>query len=261
MDNSLTVCLVQTDIAWENPQANLDRIENVIRDMTAETDLIILPEMFSTGFSMNSRSLAQPADGPTVSALQAWAREYDTAFAGSFIAVDNGKYFNRGFFITPDDCFFYDKRHLFRMSPEPDFFDSGNKQLIVAYKGWNISLQICYDLRFPVWTRNVDNAYDLQIFVASWPKVRRNAWDTLLRARAIENSAFVAGVNRVGTDPNGIIYDGGSVMIDMKGQTIAQTEDGKEMLIRTTLLKSDLDRFRQRFPSWMDADRFTIENS
>lgn len=258
--DQLTVTLIQCDILWENPTGNLERLKAKLEEFRGKTDIVVLPEMFTTGFSMHSSQLAETVDGPTVGTLKKWAEESGLAFAGSFIASEDDRFYNRGFFITPEETRFYDKRHLFRMSAEPEHFAAGTAPLIVNYKGWNISLQICYDLRFPVWLRNVDNAYDLLLFVASWPKVRQNAWNTLLMARAIENCAWVAGVNRVGTDPNGLVYEGGSVMIDMKGQVIAEATPGKEESVSVTISKSALEKFRERFPTWKDADRFILED-
>ncbi|MEG0949988.1 MAG: amidohydrolase [Bacteroidales bacterium] len=254
-----TLGLIQTDILWEDISGNLARLYPRIVSAQGVCDLIIFPEMFTTGFSMHSATLAEPVDGFTISTLQAWADQTGIAFCGSFICRDGDKTYNRAFFITPMQRFFYDKHHLFRMGSEPLHFDAGKDACIVSYKGWNISLQVCYDLRFPVWCRNVNNNYDLQIFVASWPASRQSAWDILLRARAIENEAYVAGVNRVGSDGNGIEYRGGSVVADMKGEIIAQATPGEEGIIVCTLRKDLLNKFREKFPAWQDADSFEIK--
>lgn len=259
--DSLTISLIQTDIVWENKAANLRNIEEKIASLHNSTDIVVLPEMFTTGFSMRSSEFAEENSGETVRTLKRWASHFGFAIAGSFIACDqDGKRYNRGFFITPEEMHFYDKRHLFRMSDEPNHFTAGNTPLIVNYRNWNISLQICYDLRFPVWCRNKENEYDLQLFVASWPEPRQRVWDILLKARAIENCAYVAGVNRVGEDNNGLNYLGGSVVIDMKGNILTGCEPGSETILTTTLSKEKLLLFREKFPAWKDADSFTINN-
>ena len=172
-----------------------------LETLCGTTEVVILPEMFSTGFSMNSKELAEPVSGETITTLKQWATEFQLAIAGSYIASDKGEYFNRAFFLTPAETdHYYDKRHLFRMGQESEHFSAGNGRVIIPYHGWNICLLVCYDLRFPVWSRNVNNEYDLLVYVASWPVQRRQAWDVLLRARAIENMCYVCGVNRIGTD-------------------------------------------------------------
>ena len=199
MEN-LRISLVQAGIVWENKLENLKNYGDLLQNVSGNSDLVVLPEMFSTGFSMQCCHLAETNDGETISTIRKWAVDFNFAVAGSFLAKDAaGKLYNRGFFVTPeDDCFFYDKRHLFRMGNEHNLFVQGNKQLIIPYKGWNINFIICYDLRFPIWCRNVNNAYDLMLCPANWPEVRDFAWETLLKARAIENQTYVCGVNRVG---------------------------------------------------------------
>lgn len=226
----MRISLLQTDIVWEDKKANLAKLETYLQRLKGQTDLIVMPEMFSTGFSMDSESLAETNEETTLNLLRVWSHTYHIALAGSFIAKDDdGHKYNRGFFVTPDEePLFYDKRHLFRMGKEPDFFASGNKHLLVDYKGFKISLLICYDLRFPVWSRNVGNAYDLLIYVANWPASRRKVWDALLKARALENMSYVCGVNRVGADGNGLLHNGGSILISPKGDTIATVTDDME---------------------------------
>lgn len=255
---SLRVSLVQTDIVWENKQENLNRIGQKIADLSGKTDLVILPEMFTTGFSMNSRNLAEDVLGNTVSLLKKWAKDYNLALCGSFIAKDQGEFYNRGFFITADSEFYYDKRHLFRMGNEGQSFSGGKEKIVVEHKGFNVCLLICYDLRFPVWSRNVNNAYDLLIYVASWPDVRSMVWDALLKARALENQAYVCGVNRVGVDGFNITYRGGSVLIDAKGNSLSSLNDFEEGIETIAISKTELDDFRRKFPTWMDADKFEI---
>ena len=180
--------------------------------------------------------------------------------AGSFIAKDNGKFYNRAFFITPEgEEHYYDKRHLFRMAEEDKHFSAGDKRLIVPYKGWNICLQVCYDLRFPVWSRNVNNEYDLLIYVANWPEARKKAWKALLHARAIENMAYVCGVNRVGVDGKGFLFRGDSMIYNAKGKKLADAGKREEITRTCTLKKSELDEFRAKFPAWKDADGFGID--
>ncbi|NDV68104.1 amidohydrolase [Dysgonomonas sp. 25] len=253
----LRVTLVQLDIIWENKAANIDKVHAFIKEKAAVTDLFVLPEMFSTGFSMNSHALAESNEGNTVNKLKHWAKEYSVAICGSFIAEDGGEYYNRGFFITPEASHFYDKRHLFRMGEEANYFSAGNKRLIVEHKGFNICLLICYDLRFPVWARNVDNEYDLLVYAANWPESRSKVWNTLLEARAIENMCYVCGVNRSGTDGNKLKYKGESKLIDFKGN-ILDASDADETATTVAISKDKLTDFRSKFPAWRDADKFKL---
>lgn len=255
---ALRVSLIQTDIVWENKAENLRNIEQKIINLQGETDLVVLPEMFTTGFSMNSHALAEDTSGETISTLKRWAKDYDMALCGSFIAEDEGRFYNRGFFISSDEAFYYDKKHLFRMGDERSAFSEGNDRLIVEHKGFDICLLICYDLRFPVWSRNVDNAYDLLIYVASWPESRAMVWDVLLKARALENQAYVCGVNRVGVDGLKLAYRGGSVLLDAKGRSLSSLRDSEEGVETVEISKEELNDFRRKFPVWKDADKFTI---
>lgn len=258
--NSLRISILQTDIAWENKQENLRLLRKKLEALRGTTEIVVLPEMFSTGFSMQSELLGETNDGKTISTLKQWSAEFQTAITGSFIATDQGKYFNRGFFLTPEGQeYYYDKRHLFRMGHEAEHFSAGNKRLIFSYQGWNICLLICYDLRFPVWSRNQKGAYDLLIYVANWPLPRREAWDVLLRARAIENQCYVCGVNRVGTDGYQLPYNGGSVLYSPKGEMLATLPDGKEGIATQKLDLSSLQLFRKKFPVGRDADEFSIQ--
>lgn len=254
----LRVSLLQTDIRWEDKEYNLAILEKNILELTGKTDVIVLPEMFSTGFSMNSEKLAEPIEGHTISYLQKWATKYDVALVGSYIAIDNNKYYNRGFFISPTEATYYDKKHLFRMGDESKHFESGNKQCIIQYKGFNICLLICYDLRFPIWARNVDNKYDLLIYVANWPNSRNKVWNVLLEARALENQSYVCGVNRVGKDSIGLEYDGESTLIDYKGNKLVYLEKATEQTETVEICKEELNLFRNKFPVWKDADRFAL---
>ncbi len=253
--DDLTIYAMQTDIAWEDKERNLQKLESRLRSFhDFNADIVALPEMFTTGFTTET-SLAEPNDGITVSRLKALAGTFNTALTGSFLAEENGKFYNRAFFITPaGDTFFYDKRHLFVMSDEKNKLTPGNAGITIPYKGWNISLAICYDLRFPVWLRNKGNVYDLMIIPANWPKARITAWDILIKARAIENLCYVCGVNRVGKDAAGIYHNGASVISDFKGICTTASEDGEEDVLVSTLSKSALDSFREKFPAWKDAD-------
>ncbi|KAA6342093.1 omega-amidase [termite gut metagenome] len=255
----LRLSIVQTDIVWEDKQANLRNLKDKLEKLSGTTDLIVLPEMFSTGFSMKSHVLAEPVSDNTITTLRKQAARYQFAIAGSFIARENNAYYNRGFFLTPQgEAFFYDKRHLFRPGREGEYFSSGNRRVIIPYCGWNICVMVCYDLRFPVWSRNVNNEYDLLIYVANWPSPRRRVWDTLLEARAIENLSYVCGVNRVGTDGGILHYDGGSAVYSPKGEKLTAIPDGKECVETISLDLSSLRTFRERFSVWKDADSFTL---
>jgi predicted amidohydrolase len=220
--NTLRVSIVQSDIVWENKIENLIRFHFLLESLEGKCDLAVLPEMFTTGFSMNVPELAETNAGDTVRSLQAWAKELDFAIAGSFLAKNaDGQLFNRGFFVTPNgETIFSDKRHLFRMGGEDQVFSSTDSYPIISYQGWNIRLTVCYDLRFPVWMRNKENEYDLLLCVANWPASRAKVWDTLLKARAIENQCYVCGVNRIGTDVTGLAHQGDSMIIDYKGEPI-----------------------------------------
>lgn len=260
VDSILKVTLVQLDIAWENKSVNLAKVHNYISAKYMDTDVLVLPEMFSTGFTMNSKNLAETIHDETISTLKNWANEYNIAICGSFIAKDNENYYNRGFFISSDKEYYYDKHHLFRIGEEPKFFSPGDKRLVFNYKGFNICLLICYDLRFPIWSRNVDNEYDLLIYTANWPSSRNDVWNTLIKARAIENMCYVCGVNRIGKDGCGLNYDGYSKIVNAKGEkmsSICHAEDSETII----LSKNELYNFRTKFPVWKDADKFEIRKN
>lgn len=255
--HSLRLSIVQTDIVWENKQENLRLLREKLQTLRGTTEIVVLPEMFSTGFSMRSEMLGETTDGATITTLKQWSAEFQTAIAGSFIATDRERFFNRGFFLPPEgEEYYYDKRHLFRMGHETQHFSAGNKRLIFPYRGWNICLLICYDLRFPVWSRNEKNAYDLLVYVANWPVPRREAWDVLLRARAIENQCYVCGVNRIGVDGYGLAYNGGSAIYSPKGEKLASLPDGKEGIVTKSIDLPSLQVFREKFPVGKDADEF-----
>ncbi|MDR3117970.1 MAG: amidohydrolase [Mediterranea sp.] len=255
----MRVSILQTDIAWEDKRENMQHLRNRLEELSGKTDLVVMPEMFSTGFSMNSRQLAEPADGNTITTLRSWAGMYRMALLGSYIAFERGDCYNRAFFITPDDrAFYYDKKHLFRMGNETAYFSAGKNKVIVPYRGWNICMLVCYDLRFPVWSRNVDNEYDLLVYVANWPDPRRRVWDTLLAARAMENMSYVCGANRTGTDGNKLSYSGGSAIYSPKGERLAAAPDNEDSIITAELGLDELRDLRKKFPVWMDADRFDV---
>ncbi|KAA6308950.1 omega-amidase, partial [termite gut metagenome] len=208
-------------------------------------------------FSMESRLLAESVSGNTITTLKEQASYHRFAIAGSYIAMENDAYYNRGFFLTPEgEAFFYDKHHLFRPGKEQEHFSTGNRKVIISYREWNICLMICYDLRFPVWSRNVNNEYDLLIYVANWPSSRRQVWDTLLQARAIENLSYVCGVNRIGNDRNILHYDGGSAIYSPQGEKLTAIPNGKEAIETISLDLASLQLFRERFSVWKDADSF-----
>ena len=260
MDDLLRVALVQTDIVWEDKARNRERCAQVLEQLAGRCDLAVLPEMFTTGFSMRAEELSEPVSGPTVEALVAWARRYRMALAGSFMAREGERCYNRGFIVTPDgEAHYYDKRHLFRMGEEGRHFAAGNRHLIVNYRGWNIALQVCYDLRFPVWCRNVNNGYDLLLVVANWPQSRGYAWRSLLIARAIENAAYVCGVNRTGKDSTSMVYRGDTMAVGVKGEILAEAEPFTEQVVEVELDLSKVRRFREKFPVWKDADNFSLE--
>ncbi len=260
----MNLCLAPINIAWGDKRANLDSLAEVCERMHPDTDLLVLPEAFSTGFPSGMdkeqvRPLAERNTGATIDFVKALARRHNVAIAGSFIADSGGSLYNRAFFIEPGgEETFADKKHLFTMAGEHNIFSAGHGRLKVRYRGWNIAMVVCYDIRFPAWCRNVRNEYDLLIAVANWPVARVDAWNKLLLARAIENEAYVAGVDCQGTDPAGFEYDGASHIIDFKGKPI--TVDGPDGLLYARLDHEALERFRRKFPAWQDADSFTLED-
>lgn len=258
-NSSLRLSVIQSHIIWEDRSENLGYYGELLRRVSGETDLAVLPEMFTTGFSMRVNDLADTNEGETIASVKKWAAAYDMAIVSSFIATENGKFYNRAFFVTPEgDAYYYDKRHLFSMAGEDKFFESGNKRLIVNYRSWKICPLVCYDLRFPVWSRNVDNEYDLLIYVANWPEARKRAWKSLLQARAIENMAYVCGVNRVGTDGRSFTYIGESLIVNPRGKTLVNAGKKEEVTRTFKLEKSKLESLRAAFPVQQDADHFSI---
>jgi predicted amidohydrolase len=262
--SSLTITLIQTNLFWENKKANLEMLQQKIESIKEKTEVVILPEMFSTGFSMKPELLAETMKGETMQWMQRIASKKKIILTGSIIIEQEGKYFNRLIWMLPTgDYGFYDKRHLFAYADENSHYAKGNKKLIASVKGWKIQLQICYDLRFPVWARqepgNLDSQYDLLINIANWPEKRNRAWNVLLQARAIENQCFVAGVNRVGKDGNRIFYSGDSSLIDPMGKIIYQ-KNNSEDIFTYTLKKETITEYRNQFPFWKESDYFLIKD-
>ena len=255
----LTVTLFQSDLAWEDVDTNIAAFDEKISRLAGRRDLIILPEMFPTGFSMNADSLAETMEGPAVKWLIDIAHRYQVNITGSMIITENDRYFNRLIWARPDgELLTYDKRHLFRYAGEHKTYTAGSRQMTISLNGWKIRPFICYDLRFPAWTRNSNNGYDLAIFIANWPQTRADHWKTLLTARAIENQSVVIGVNRVGTDGNGLKYSGDSSVIDPTGRVLFQSAF-QELEHTIRLSYADLRSYRKSFPALMDADRFQVE--
>ena len=259
-DGALRLSIVQTPIVWEDIDANVNYYGELLYGLKSKTDLAVLPEFCTTGWSLRPETLAEPNDGKTINAMKQYARDCNLAITGSFMASDNGRYYNRAFFLTPDgQAFFYDKRHLFTIDGEDKYFSPGTKRLIVDYRGWKICLMVCYDLRFPVWSRNVGNEYDLLIYVANWAEARKKVWRTLLEARAIENMCYVCGVNRIGTDANGYVYHGDSQVFSPKGVKLYGAKEHEEVVVTGVLKREEPENLRTKFPVWKDADQFDMK--
>ena len=263
ISKDLRVALLPLNIIWDDKTANLNKLNEEISKMHPQTDLLVLPETFSTGFPVGKdkeevRILAERNTGSTIDTLKEIAKKHKIAICGSFIADSGGSLYNRIFFVEPSgEEYFSDKRHLFTMAGEDKIFSKGYKRMKVRYRGWNIAMIACYDIRFPIWCRNYQNEYDLLIAIANWPVARVDAWNTLLKARAIENEAYGCGVNCMGTDSKGFEYDGSSDVYDFKGKKVSvKLEDSP--LLYATLSRDRLDAFRTKFPAWNDADQFKI---
>ncbi|HKB43917.1 MAG TPA: nitrilase family protein [Chitinophagaceae bacterium] len=272
MNQSLIITGIQTQLYWENKQANLKLLEQKIFSIKEKTEVVILPEMFSTGFSMQPEKLAEtmPArsgtdgEGETLQWMKRIAAEKKIILTGSIIVEEDGHYYNRLIWMLPNgECGCYDKRHRFAFAGEDKKFTAGTKRLIASVKGWKINLLVCYDLRFPVWSRQQSQSgeleYDLLIYVANWPEKRIHAWKTLLQARAIENQCYVVAVNRIGDDGNNIHYSGESMVIDPLGEILYHKKD-EEDIFTITLDKDHLKTVREKFPFWKDADKFLIKD-
>lgn len=251
----LNVALLQTELVWQDAAANRQQLAGQLQQVKA--DLIVLPEMFSSGFSMQSAVIAEP-EGETLAWLKQQAKQLNAALCGSVATRVTSGCVNRCYFVTPQgDVSFYDKKHLFRMAGEHQAYQAGTERLVVQYRGWRILLQVCYDLRFPVFSRN-RNDYDVALYVANWPAARSHAWRTLLQARAIENQAYVLGCNRVGTDGNGVEYRGDSLIVDYLGQPVADLAPNAAGVLTGELDLALLTQYRRQFPAYLDADEFTL---
>ena len=252
----MKISLVQTKLFWEDPARNRKHLHELIASIS-DSDLIVLPEMFTSGFTMNPENVAEEMSGETVSWMKSIAIEKNCAIAGSVVISENGNFYNRLIFATPSEIYSYDKRHLFTLAGENNVYQKGNHRLIIEYNGWKICPLVCYDLRFPVFSRNTED-YDLLIYVANWPEPRISAWDTLLKARAIENMCYVIGVNRIGEDVNGHKYPGHSKVIDCFGKenTNAASGDG---VFSGEIDRSELMAARNKFAFLRDRDDFTVK--
>jgi len=263
MSNQLTISFIQSDLHWQNRIANLKMFEEKISQIEQKSDLIILPEMFNSGFTMETVKVAEVMKSTTFTWMYEQAKQNQAVIIGSYIIQENNQYFNRLIWMSPDGSFTtYDKRHLFRMANEHQHFSAGQERLIQTLKGIRICPLICYDLRFPVWSRNTKNIdgsldFDVLIYIANWPQARSSAWCNLLKSRAIENLAYCIGVNRVGTDGNNIAYSGDSAVIDFKGEELIHIS-AQESIETLTLDFDELAEYRGKFPAHFDADKFEL---
>lgn len=258
MQDALHVVAIQANLIWENSEANLQSFQNTINCLDSNVDLVVLPEMFSTGFTMNPKPVAQKMDGTTISWMKELAIKKEIALVGSVVIEEEGNFYNRAVFVHPNGQIeTYDKRHSFSLAGEDEKYTSGKNKLIVDYKGWKIFPLICYDLRFPVWSRYQDD-YDVLLYMANWPKPRIFAWDSLLKARAIENMSYCIGVNRVGKDASGHEYIGHTSAYDYLGNQMASVEEAKEGILQCVLLKSELNKTRKKLNFLEDRDQFQI---
>lgn len=255
--STLTLTLVQSALHWLDKDANLAMFDKKLAAMSAQPDLILLPETFATGFAINL-DCAEPENGKVLSWLKTQAHKHKAVIAGSVLVAQGDKKANRFYWVTPSgEVNYYDKRHLFRLGSEGDYVVAGQARKTFEINGFKLLPQVCYDLRFPVFQRN-NNDYDVMINVANWPAVRRHIWDTLLMARAMENLCYVVAVNRVGDDGNGVAHNGGTAVYDFKGDTLAKAKDNSQELLTVTLEKAPLDDFKDSFPAYLDADAFTL---
>lgn len=254
----MRIAIAQMDLAWCDEATNLAKVETLMAQ-AAEADLLVLPEMFTTGFCMDADRLSIKMDGATIAYLKSLSAKYDLALYGSLMVEEEGHYYNRGLFICPDGTIYkYDKHHLFPPGTECNTYTAGKDRVVVPYKGWNFCLQVCYDLRFPVFVRNVNNEYDVILYVANWAESRISSWERLLPARAVENMAYVCGVNRVGSDIYGL-QGGSSVLLDPLGNSLINAGKEEGLFISEDLSKDRLNRLREKFPVYKDADRFSLD--
>ena len=258
MNSKLRITALQIPLFWEDADKNRDYIENHLNVIDKDTDIILLPEMFTTGFTMNAKQVAESMEGASVIWMKSWAKKLEVLLGGSLVIKEDGKFYNR--FVMVDFkgiVTYYDKRHTFTLAGEDKIYESGTNSGLFEYQGWKICLRICYDLRFPVWSRNTKD-YDLLLFVANWPMHRINAWDTLLKARAIENICYVVGVNRIGTDGEDINYSGHSAIFDPLGNSLASNSYLKDIAIKAELNYKELQLLRKKLPFLDDRDSFEI---
>ncbi len=259
--SSLTFSLIQTNLFWEDKEKNLQLLEKKIYNIEGKPEIVVLPEMFSTGFSMQPEIFAETMEGQTLQWMKKVSAEKKIILTGSIMAKEHEQYFNRMIWMLPNGQYgYYDKRHLFAFANENEHYTAGKKRFIGSVKGWKINLQVCYDLRFPVWARQQpqdEPEFDVLLYVANWPEKRSHAWKTLLQARAIENQCYVVAVNRTGTDGKEIYYSGDSMAVDPLGE-ILYTKAHEEDIVTITLQKNHLDEIRNKFPFWKDADPFMI---
>lgn len=254
----MKIALIQTSLSWENPKANRNHFEKKINAISEKVDLIVLPEMFTSGFTMKPKDVAEAMQGETVTWLQSLAKAKNTAITGSIIITESGNFYNRLLFVFPSgEIQFYDKKHLFTLVGEEKVYTAGEEKRIIEYKGWKICPLICYDLRFPVFSRNTEE-YDVLVYVANWPKIRITAWDALLRARAIENMSYTVAVNRIGEDDNKFEYNGHSQVVDFFGNYILDPIETKGVFI-VELNKTELLLARKKFSFLNDQDRFELK--
>jgi omega-amidase len=254
----MKISVVQPDLVWEDKSLNFINLEKLIAPFNDKTDIVILPEMFTTGFSMNPELLSELPGKETFEWMRNISHRGNFGLCGSYIVQDNKNYYNRWVFISPEkESWYYDKRHLFRMGGEDKLFTRGRTRLVFSFRGVRINPHICYDLRFPVWSRN-RNDYDLLIYAANWPESRISVWNTLIKARAIENQCFVAGANRIGIDGAGIKYCGDSMIVDPRGRITASANQNEECTVTGEISLTELSDFRKKFPVFTDADDFSI---
>ncbi len=257
--STLSFSLIQTSLFWEDKGANLDMLAKKILSIEEYTEVIVLPEMFNTGFSMQPKKFAETMDGPTVEWMRRLSAEKKAIITGSLMIQEGEQFFNRLIWMLPNgELGYYDKRHLFAFAGEDQHYTAGNKRLIASVKGWKINLQVCYDLRFPVWARQQGEEYDVLLYVANWPEKRNHAWKTLLTARAIENQCYTIGVNRVGMDGNNIAHSGDSLIVGPLGEVLYHCAFNEDVFT-ITLQKDELANTRAQFPFWKDADFFQIQ--
>lgn len=258
MQEELKIALIQSDLVWENPEQNRLNFTDKLETLDETVDIIILPEMFTSGFTMNAKSVAETMNGATVSWMIGLAKTKQIAIAGSTVIFENGNYYNRFLLVEPSGKLsYYDKRHTFTLAGEDKVYKAGNQKIVISYKGWKLCPMVCYDLRFPVWARNTDN-YDVLIYVANWPVPRIDAWDTLLKARAIENMSYCIGVNRIGVDGIGVKYCGSSTVYDVLGKKLTNIPLNKEVVEIVTLSKNHIRKYRNALKFLEDRDEFNL---